>query len=336
VTVALSLALEIRRFSAATVADLFVLQAGHPYSLVGHIFAHASPWHLLGNVLFLWVFGNAVCAAIGNGAFLAFYLGAGGVVGVVHLALTGSPSSGADGALSALAGLSLAFSPFAPATPASLWLERLTGRARAPLWAVVAFWMLWSGLLLLLGARQGPGAALFAGVAIGVALGSVWVVSGRVAPGDPNEPTLLDLLQRTAPAPLEEPIEPIATPPALPPAEHSAEPLADLESLFAHAPSAERSRIHASRLQLKTRKGPRESKALEVWPEILPDGPYFFFDGSVRHGPVARGEFLQRLATTADTSAWWFWAPPLKEWMRVTELDARSLRVGPRPPSRIV
>lgn len=41
-------------------------------------FLHADVMHLLGNMIFLWVFGNSVNAKMGNGPYLVFYL-AGGV-----------------------------------------------------------------------------------------------------------------------------------------------------------------------------------------------------------------------------------------------------------------
>ena len=38
------------------------------------MFMHGSIEHLLGNMLFLWIFGNNVEDALGHGRFLAFYL----------------------------------------------------------------------------------------------------------------------------------------------------------------------------------------------------------------------------------------------------------------------
>ena len=42
-------------------------------------FLHGDFWHLLGNMLFLWVFGNSVNAKMGDVPYLLFYL-AGGVL----------------------------------------------------------------------------------------------------------------------------------------------------------------------------------------------------------------------------------------------------------------
>src|SRR5690242_3121473 len=38
------------------------------------MFVHGGFWHLAGNMLYLWIFGNNVEDAMGHGRFLAFYL----------------------------------------------------------------------------------------------------------------------------------------------------------------------------------------------------------------------------------------------------------------------
>ncbi len=77
------------------------------------MFMHGSWAHLLGNMLFLWVFGNNVEDALGHVRYLFFYL-AGGVAATatqtfVTLAYTGAaeatiPNVGASGAISAVLG----------------------------------------------------------------------------------------------------------------------------------------------------------------------------------------------------------------------------------------
>jgi membrane associated rhomboid family serine protease len=107
--------------------------------LFGSIFLHAGWLHLLGNLLFLWVFGRAVEAAMGSGRYLGFFLLCGAVAGVVHtLMAPGStvPTVGASGAISGLLGAYLGLHPRARVRslvllvvvpvvielPAALWL----------------------------------------------------------------------------------------------------------------------------------------------------------------------------------------------------------------------
>lgn len=57
-----------------------------PATLVTYMFLHASWLHLIGNMLFLWVFGDNVEDAMGHLRFLAFYLLCGIAAGLVHAA----------------------------------------------------------------------------------------------------------------------------------------------------------------------------------------------------------------------------------------------------------
>src|SRR5688572_10695484 len=55
----------------------FVLFRGEEFSavqLVGGLFGHGDPMHLIGNMLFMFVFGNAVNAKVGNLVYPALFL----------------------------------------------------------------------------------------------------------------------------------------------------------------------------------------------------------------------------------------------------------------------
>lgn len=83
-------------------------RAPEPPALVTHLLVHASPWHLVGNLLLLLVFGPNVERRLGRAAFLgAFVLcGAAGAV-AFRLAEPGSeaPLVGASGAALGLGAL---------------------------------------------------------------------------------------------------------------------------------------------------------------------------------------------------------------------------------------
>ncbi len=86
-------------------------------------FLHADLWHLLGNMLFLWVFGNSVNAKMGDIPYLLFYL-AGGVFAAWGYALvTPQPSQlvGASGAIAAVTTAYLALFPRSRVT-VMVWL----------------------------------------------------------------------------------------------------------------------------------------------------------------------------------------------------------------------
>ncbi|MCA9283867.1 MAG: rhomboid family intramembrane serine protease, partial [Phycisphaerales bacterium] len=83
------------------------------WQFVTYAFMHdlSSPWHLLANMLFLWVFGTAVEGRLGRGWFLLFYLVGGAVAGTGHLLVSSAPVIGASGAVAAVSGAFLALFP---------------------------------------------------------------------------------------------------------------------------------------------------------------------------------------------------------------------------------
>jgi len=88
-----------------------ILHGWSPIGLLGHMWLHAGMLHLLGNMLFLWVFGNAVCARVGNGWYVPIFVGLGIVAGIVHLICSGMPCVGASGAINGIVGMFLVFYP---------------------------------------------------------------------------------------------------------------------------------------------------------------------------------------------------------------------------------
>ena len=81
------------------------------WSLVTYQFLHADLLHLLGNMLFLWVFGPNVEDRIGRWWFLAFYLLGGVAAGLSHCLVSPNPVVGASGAISAVTGAYLVLFP---------------------------------------------------------------------------------------------------------------------------------------------------------------------------------------------------------------------------------
>ncbi|HQR08064.1 MAG TPA: rhomboid family intramembrane serine protease [Gemmatales bacterium] len=85
-------------------------------TLLTSLFMHGSFMHLLGNMLFLWIFGKHLEDALGMFRFLAFYLVAGICASLVHILFNQSfpgsiiPTLGASGAISGvLAGYVMLF-----------------------------------------------------------------------------------------------------------------------------------------------------------------------------------------------------------------------------------
>ncbi|HEX2748782.1 MAG TPA: rhomboid family intramembrane serine protease [Verrucomicrobiales bacterium] len=94
-----------------TGVEPYVLQEWNLKQFAGHLFLHAGFMHLLGNMIFLWVFGNVICQTTGNLLYPLLYFGTGFGAAAVHLAIDGGPAVGASGAVSGLTGLALALFP---------------------------------------------------------------------------------------------------------------------------------------------------------------------------------------------------------------------------------
>jgi membrane associated rhomboid family serine protease len=87
-------------------------------TLIVSMFMHGSLMHLLGNMLFLWIFGDNVEDDLSHGRYLAFYLATGIVASLAHVVATfvfGDnpyiPSLGASGAISGVMGGYLVLHP---------------------------------------------------------------------------------------------------------------------------------------------------------------------------------------------------------------------------------
>ncbi len=71
------------------------------------MFLHGGWMHLLGNMLFLWIFGNNIEDVVGHGRFIVLYLFWGAVAALFHAAINiGSniPTLGASGAIAGVLG----------------------------------------------------------------------------------------------------------------------------------------------------------------------------------------------------------------------------------------
>lgn len=75
------------------------------YTLLSYMFFHGDVLHLLGNMLFLWVFGDNVEDHLGHLRFLAFYIVCGIAGGLAHVAFAPGSDAPLIGASAAVAGV---------------------------------------------------------------------------------------------------------------------------------------------------------------------------------------------------------------------------------------
>jgi membrane associated rhomboid family serine protease len=123
-----------------------ILAGRRLHTLLTAMFAHASWFHVLANLYFLWVFGDNVEERVGSPQFLGWYLVWGQMAWVATLAL--APSSWADaphvGASGAIAGVMGAYIVLFPAhrIVAPLFGILIFGLViKVPAWGYLGFWL---------------------------------------------------------------------------------------------------------------------------------------------------------------------------------------------------
>jgi membrane associated rhomboid family serine protease len=85
-------------------------------TLVSSLFLHGGFVHLIGNLIYLWVFGGAIEDAMGHLRFFFFYLACGALGSLTHTVLFPAstiPSIGASGSIAGLLGAFLILRPHA-------------------------------------------------------------------------------------------------------------------------------------------------------------------------------------------------------------------------------
>ncbi|MHC4912636.1 MAG: rhomboid family intramembrane serine protease, partial [Planctomycetota bacterium] len=168
----------------------YVLDGFSVTGLFGHMWLHAGLLHLLGNMLFLWVFGNAVCAKLGNIVYLPVYLALGAFAGAAHLVFQGGAAVGASGAINGVVGMYLVFFPQNDVSCVFiLWLFPLMIRPYIRAFTVSGYWLILFWLAFDIGGviRGGGRVAYFAhggGFAAGFLLAILmlkmrWVIMDR-------------------------------------------------------------------------------------------------------------------------------------------------------------
>ncbi len=150
-------------------------------TLLSAMFMHASWMHIIGNMLYLWIFGDNIEDRIGSAKFLLFYLICGLAASAAHITVgTDSviPSLGASGAIAGVLGAYLVLFP-------RRQVQVLVARqiVHMPAFAVLGLWILLQvfSQISVVGA-EGGGVAYMAhigGFVAGVAL--IFLFGGRRA-----------------------------------------------------------------------------------------------------------------------------------------------------------
>lgn len=91
-----------------------ITQGNGLITLLTHMFLHGGWMHLIGNMVFLWVFGDNIEAVLGKVMYLAFYIAGGLAAAALQILVDPAstiPSVGASGAIAAVLGAYIVMFP---------------------------------------------------------------------------------------------------------------------------------------------------------------------------------------------------------------------------------
>jgi membrane associated rhomboid family serine protease len=150
--------------------DLACVIDNQPINLLTPVismFLHGGWMHIIGNALFLWVFGNNVEDVYGRARFLAFYLICGLAAAATHIAVDPTspvPTVGASGAISGVMGAYLVLYPKVRVRMLFIFII-IFKVIPLPAWLVLLYWF---GLQLLSGLPEllSPSPEMAGGVAV--------------------------------------------------------------------------------------------------------------------------------------------------------------------------
>lgn len=163
------------------------------------MFMHGSIPHLIGNMVFLWIFGPKVEAYFGHRRFLAFYLLAGIIASVIHVALSNPicdpnlPNGsgiiiGASGAIAGVMGAFLFLHPGAKVRTALIFMRIPFGIINVSAYLYLIIWLLMDVIGLMVTDSSGGGVAHWAHIGGFLAgLGMVFVAT-MFKPAPPADP----------------------------------------------------------------------------------------------------------------------------------------------------
>ena len=173
--------------------DRFMLDPVWPrlVQYISYQFMHGGWMHLIGNMLFLYVFGNSVEDRLGKVGYLSFYLSGGVLAGLGHSLVNYESVLGASGSCAAVTGAYLALFPLSNVT--LVYWFYIIGTFELPSMLLILF-KVGQDLVFQLGGMGGVAyLAHLSGYAcgFGVGMGLLWA---RLLPREPYD--LLTLIEQ--------------------------------------------------------------------------------------------------------------------------------------------
>lgn len=158
------------------------------FTLLTSMFVHGGWAHIIGNMAFLWVFGDNVEDAFGHLGYLVFYLVTGLAASAAHILLDPSssiPSVGASGAISGVLG---AYIVFFGSNPIRVLIAYFI--TTVPAWIMIGLWAIQQFIATygsIAATEQTGGGVAYAAHAGGFIAGLVLAIALRGTLGQPEQ-----------------------------------------------------------------------------------------------------------------------------------------------------
>ncbi len=176
----------------------YVLRQFSVKEMVGHLWLHADIIHVTGNLIFLWLFGNAVCQKIGNLLYLPAYLFVGVTAAMAALLFTPHMDRGmvgASGAINGIVGMYVVLYPRNDISVFYWWFLVLRGTFEISGYWMVLLWLAFDVWGAFLGMGNVGYFAHLGGFFTGAGLAMVLLMTRRVVMDAKYEESLLDLIR---------------------------------------------------------------------------------------------------------------------------------------------
>jgi len=132
--------IQVRYFGGSANGPYDLVAVPEGATILTYMFFHGSWMHLIGNMMFLWVFGDNVEDAIGHFKFLLFYILCGAFAALFHTALTPESTRPLIGASGAVAGVIAAYLMLHPRVRVWVLVMRFFPMQISAAWAL-GFWV---------------------------------------------------------------------------------------------------------------------------------------------------------------------------------------------------